>query len=177
MRVATHLFGEIEISPESVIRFPSGLVSFEHLKEFALLHDASKEQPSSYTLQSIADPAVAFQIMDPTALDFHYELLLSDEENAVLGTPASADTVVAVGFEFTDSAERYTYIVRRGASEVVPQLREDADIVVRVPAQVFKEMLAQLRNPAVTIAKDFEVVKGGKLGFVRFMRLFVPVEE
>jgi len=56
-------------------------------------------------------------------------------------------------------------------------LREDADIVVRVPAQVFKEMLAQLRNPAVTIAKDFEVVKGGKLGFVRFMRLFVPVEE
>ena len=48
---------------------------------------------------------------------------------------------------------------------------------MRVPAQVFKEMLAQLRNPAVTIAKDFEVVKGGKLGFVRFMRLFVPVEE
>ncbi len=94
-----------------------------------------------------------------------------------LDAQASADTVVAVGFEFTDSAERYTYIVRRGASEVVPQLREDADIVVRVPAQVFKEMLAQLRNPAVTIAKDFEVVKGGKLGFVRFMRLFVPVEE
>ena len=80
-------------------------------------------------------------------------------------------------FAAMDSAERYTYIVRRGASEVVPQLREDADIVVRVPAQVFKEMLAQLRNPAVTIAKDFEVVKGGKLGFVRFMRLFVPVEE
>ena len=94
-----------------------------------------------------------------------------------LDAQASADTVVAVGFEFTDSAERYTYMVRRGASEVVPQLREDADIVVRVPAQVFKEMLAQLRNPAVTIAKDFEVVKGGKLGFVRFMRLFVPVEE
>ncbi|MEQ1439367.1 alkyl sulfatase dimerization domain-containing protein [Fontimonas sp. SYSU GA230001] len=93
-----------------------------------------------------------------------------------LDAEASADTVTAVGFEFTDSGERYTYIVRRGVSEVVPELRPDADIVVRVSAQVFKEMLARLRNPALTIAGDFEVVKGGKLGFVRFMRLFVPVE-
>ncbi len=94
-----------------------------------------------------------------------------------LDAQASADTLTAVGFEFTDSAERYTYIVRRGVSEVVPQLRDDADVVVRVSAQVFKEMLAQLRNPALTIAKDFEIVKGGKLAFVRFMRLFVPVES
>ncbi|SFF55323.1 Alkyl sulfatase BDS1, metallo-beta-lactamase superfamily [Fontimonas thermophila] len=94
-----------------------------------------------------------------------------------LDAEASADTIIAVGFEFTDTPERYTYIVRRGVSEVVPQLREDADIVVRVPAQVFKEMLAQLRHPALTIATEFEIVKGSKLGFVRFMRLFVPVED
>jgi alkyl sulfatase BDS1-like metallo-beta-lactamase superfamily hydrolase len=94
-----------------------------------------------------------------------------------LDAQASADTVIAVGFELTDSDERYTYIVRRGVSEVVPELRDDADIVVRVPAQVLKEMLAQLRNPALTIAKDFEVTKGSKLAFVRFMRLFVPVED
>lgn len=94
-----------------------------------------------------------------------------------LDAEASRDTVIAVGFEFTDIPQRFTYIVRRGASEVVPELRDDADIVVRVSAQVFKEMLAQLRSPGLTIAKDFEVVKGGKLAFVRFMRLFVPVEE
>jgi alkyl sulfatase BDS1-like metallo-beta-lactamase superfamily hydrolase len=91
-----------------------------------------------------------------------------------LDAEASADTVIKVGFEFTDSPERYTYIVRRGASELVPAITEDVDIRVRVSAQVFKEMLAQLRNPAITIARDFEVVKGGKLEFVRFMRLFVP---
>ena len=45
---------------------------------------------------------------------------------------------------------------------------------MRVSAQVFKEMLARVRSPALTIAKDFEVVKGGKLEFARFMRLFVP---
>jgi alkyl sulfatase BDS1-like metallo-beta-lactamase superfamily hydrolase len=91
-----------------------------------------------------------------------------------LDAEASADTVIKVGFEFTDAPERYTYIVRRGVSEVIPVLQDDVDIRVRVSAQVFKEMLAQLRNPALTIARDFEVVKGGKLEFVRFMRLFVP---
>jgi alkyl sulfatase BDS1-like metallo-beta-lactamase superfamily hydrolase len=90
-----------------------------------------------------------------------------------LDAEASADSVTKVGFEFTDSPERYTYIVRRGVSEVLPVLQDDVDIQVRVSAQVFKEMLAQLRNPAVTIARDFEVTKGGKLDFIQFMRLFV----
>src|SRR3546814_10329942 len=91
-----------------------------------------------------------------------------------LDPQASGDAVVKVGFEFSDTPERYTYIVRRGASEVVPAIADDADIVVRVSAQTFKEMLAQLRSPALTIAKDITVVKGNKLEFVRFMRWFVP---
>lgn len=93
-----------------------------------------------------------------------------------LDPDASGDATLKVGFEFTDAPERYTYIVRRGASEVVPALADDADLVVRVSAQTFKEMLAQLRNPALTIAKDITVVKGNKLAFVRFMRWFTPDE-
>lgn len=89
-----------------------------------------------------------------------------------LDAEAAADTVTAVGFEFTDSEERYTYIVRRGASEVVPEVSADADIVVRVSGQAFKEMLAQLRNPALSLVRDFEVTKGSKLAFAQFMRLF-----
>ena len=64
--------------------------------------------------------------------------------------------------------------MRRGVSEVVPVLQNDLDIRVQVSAQVFKEMLAQIRNPAVAMAKDFEVTQGSKLAFIRFMRLFVP---
>ncbi len=93
-----------------------------------------------------------------------------------LDAEAAADTVIAVGFEFSDRDERYTYLIRRGASEVVPELRPDADIVVRVSAQAFKEMLAQLRNPAISLVRDFEVTKGSKLGFAKFMRLFQPTE-
>ena len=50
----------------------------------------------------------------------------------------------------------------------------DADIVVKIPAQTFKEMLAKLRNPALTLAKDAEVTKGSKIDFLKFMALFQP---
>ena len=44
---------------------------------------------------------------------------------------------------------------------------------MRVKAQVFKEMMAQLRNPAITLASEFEAVQGSKLDLIGFMRLFV----
>ena len=84
------------------------------------------------------------------------------------------DKVIKVGFDFTDSKEQYTYIIRHGASEVVKGLLPDADIIARVPAQIFKESLAKLRNPAITMVKDVEVSKGSKIDFLKFMALFQP---
>ena len=86
------------------------------------------------------------------------------------------DTTIKVGFEFSDTGEQLTYIVRRGASEVVPGIAADANLVTRVSAQAFKEMLARLRSPAVALARDFEMVKGSKLDFAKFMALFRPEE-
>jgi alkyl sulfatase BDS1-like metallo-beta-lactamase superfamily hydrolase len=88
---------------------------------------------------------------------------------------AAGDREQRVVFDFGD--EVYTYHLRRGVSELRPGADAAADLHIRMEAQVFKEMLAQLRNPALTIAKDFEVTKGSKLAFVRFMRLFVPVGD
>lgn len=95
-----------------------------------------------------------------------------------LDAEAAAETQTIVRFEFTGESESWTYIVRRGVSEVIApgEAAPAADLVVRVHTQVFKEMLAKLRNPALTIAKDFEMVKGSKLDFVRFMKLFIPAE-
>lgn len=84
------------------------------------------------------------------------------------------DRNIRTGFEFNDSGERYTYIVRRGVSEVVPGIADDVDLRVSVSAQDFKEMLAGIRNPALSIAGDFHMVKGSKLEFARFMALFTP---
>ncbi|HKY91072.1 MAG TPA: alkyl sulfatase C-terminal domain-containing protein, partial [Nevskiaceae bacterium] len=86
------------------------------------------------------------------------------------------ERVTRTGFEFTTSGERYTYIVRRGASELVTGIADDVDLRVRVEDQAFKEMLAGLRNGPVSIARDFEVVRGDKIAFAKFMALFAPDE-
>jgi alkyl sulfatase BDS1-like metallo-beta-lactamase superfamily hydrolase len=129
---------------------------------------AARELAGDFTLPNrILTPSPEMLAQIPLARFFDGMAVSLDAE-------AAADTVIAVGFDFSDSDERYTYIVRRGASEVVPELRGDADIVVRVSGQAFKEMLAQLRNPAVSLVRDFEVTTGGKLAFAQFMRLFQP---
>lgn len=95
-----------------------------------------------------------------------------------LDMDAALEKTVTVRFEFADLNESWTYIVRRGASELIApgQVAPEPDMVVKVSSQMFKEMLAKLRNPALTIASEFEMVKGGKLEFIAFMKLFVPAD-
>ncbi|MDD2665236.1 MAG: flagellar assembly protein FliW [Dechloromonas sp.] len=94
MKVETYLFGEVEISPEKIIEFPQGMVGFEACKRFMLAHEDGVSEPASFTLQSLDDPGLAFQIVDPAVLGFNYELALGDAESALLGSPAPEDVVV-----------------------------------------------------------------------------------
>ena len=89
MKIETYLFGAVEVSPEKVVTFPNGLVGFEESKRFMLAHAEGKVQPTSYTLQSLDEPTLAFEIVDPTTLGFNYELALTDADNALPATCAS----------------------------------------------------------------------------------------
>ncbi|MDX1588587.1 MAG: alkyl sulfatase dimerization domain-containing protein [Oleiphilaceae bacterium] len=80
----------------------------------------------------------------------------------------------SVIFEFPDLDKRYTLSVRGGATELKEGAAEEADIHVRIDSLDFKRMLSGIRNPALAILQDFEYVKGGRIGFTRFMRLFQP---
>jgi len=93
-----------------------------------------------------------------------------------LDAAAAAEVRRSVGFEFTDTGELWTVTVRRGVTEIHRGLSADAEIHARVSAQAFKELLAGLRNPMVSIGRDFEFVKGGRIAFVQFMRLFMPAD-
>jgi flagellar assembly factor FliW len=95
-QVETFLFGRIEVKPEQVIAFPAGLVSFEDKKRFTLVHETDAGDPVSFTLQSLEDPALAFQIIDPAALGFSYELSLTDEESAAIQLADPADAAVVL---------------------------------------------------------------------------------
>ena len=77
-------------------------------------------------------------------------------------------------FDFTDLDQRYTLIVRRGVTELLPGAVDDADIHVRVDSLRFRQLLAGLRSPAVALARDYEFVEGGRIALARFLRLFNP---
>ncbi len=94
MKVETYLFGAVEANPENFITFPNGLVGFENSKQFMLAHEDGKGDPASFTLQSVEDPALAFQIADPTGSCFNFELALTDAEIAALQNPAPEDVAV-----------------------------------------------------------------------------------
>jgi flagellar assembly factor FliW len=97
MKVETFLFGNVEVNPELVIEFPQGLVNFENNKRFMLIHETNVgPEPVSFTLQSLDDPHVAFQIIEPAALGFTYELGLNDAETTLLELTHPDDVVVVL---------------------------------------------------------------------------------
>ena len=114
MNVETYLFGSVQIDPDKIITFPAGLAGFEHCQRFMLVHEAEQGAPVSYTLQSLDDAALAFQIVDPVTLGFNYTLSLSEAENAILGTPAQ-DQIVVMQVLFKQHKD--------GREEIVPSLR------------------------------------------------------
>ncbi|MDR2637667.1 MAG: flagellar assembly protein FliW [Zoogloeaceae bacterium] len=90
MRFETFLFGSVDVNSEQIIEFPKGLLNFEKNRRFMLIHETKPgEAPVSFTLQSLDDKDLAFQVIEPAALGFNYELELSDEESSLikLGKP------------------------------------------------------------------------------------------
>lgn len=140
MKVDTYLFGAVEVNPESVITFPNGLVAFENSKKFMLAHEEMNGEPSSFTLQSVEDPALAFQIVDPTALGFHYELALTDIENALLQSP-SVDDVAVMLILFKQEGDK---------AAISPNLR--APLVINTRARVGLQKVMENLRPNITLS-------------------------
>lgn len=141
MKVDTYLFGAVEVSPEKVITFPEGLVAFEGSKRFMLAHEDNSDHPSSYTLQSLDDPGLAFQIVDPTSIGFNYELELSDAENALLQSPTDEDVVV-MQVLFKKEGD--------GKADIAPNLR--APLIINTRARVGIQKVMETFRPNVTLS-------------------------
>jgi flagellar assembly factor FliW len=133
MQVQTYLFGAVDVSPEKIITFPNGLFAFEDMTRFMLAHEDGKGTPASFTLQSLDDPALAFQIIDPVALGFSYELELTDEEDALLQSPAADDVAVML----------ILYKQEEEGAGITPSLR--APLIINLKARVgLQKLLAQV---------------------------------
>jgi len=82
---------------------------------------------------------------------------------------AGVDTVA--GFRFPDTGEAYTVHVRRGVAEIQPRFPENPDIAITVDSNVWKEVAAGLRSPALALIKDMDR-QGGTWNIIKFLDLF-----
>jgi alkyl sulfatase BDS1-like metallo-beta-lactamase superfamily hydrolase len=95
-----------------------------------------------------------------------------------LDTRSAAEVDEVVGLFFPGPNEAYTVHVRRGVAEVrrrdpaqLPSMKLDISAVVE--AQLFKEMLAGIRTPVLTIQR-FKYDPGNSVAFAKFMKMFAP---
>ena len=79
---------------------------------------------------------------------------------------AHVDTVA--GFRFPDTGEAYTVHVRRGVAEIQPRFPQKPDITITVNSNVWKEVAAGLRNPALALVKDMQK-QGGTWNIIQFL--------
>ncbi|MEX0830864.1 MAG: flagellar assembly protein FliW [Nitrospirales bacterium] len=77
MTIETGRFGKIEVSEETLLRFPSGLVGFPAIQEFVVLDVAEDCQYQWF--QAIKEPDLAFVIIDVHLLDQKFKAEVSDE--------------------------------------------------------------------------------------------------
>ena len=94
MKINIERFGltDVQIGPDTVFTFTDGMPGFEACKRFKLFHEEGKA--TVFWLQSLDDTAVTFSLMDPSLLDFAYQIELSDADVALLGLEAAEDAAV-----------------------------------------------------------------------------------
>lgn len=79
MTIVTKVFGEVTIDDDKIIHFPSGIIGFPDLTDFALIHDEEKGIGSIHWLQSMQEPAFAMPVMDPLLVVPDYNPEVDDE--------------------------------------------------------------------------------------------------
>ena len=96
MNVTTKNFGEITIDDEKIIKFPSGIIGFPELTDFALIHDEEKGVGGIHWLQSMQEPAFAMPVMDPLTVEPNYNPQVDDEILKPIGELVPEETLVLV---------------------------------------------------------------------------------
>lgn len=96
MNISTKNFGEITIADEKIIEFPSGIIGFPELTQFALIHDEEKGVGGIHWLQSVQKPNFAMPVMDPLLVKEDYNPTVEDELLAPIGELIPEEILVMV---------------------------------------------------------------------------------
>lgn len=86
--VRSTLLGDLEVAPDHLISFPSGLLGFPECREFALLRGA---RDGLFWLQSTQYTTLAFVLVDPFTVEQGYSFDVSPRQIADLGAADPSD--------------------------------------------------------------------------------------
>lgn len=67
MKLQTKQFGEIEFDEDIIISFKEGMIGFENLNRFILIH---KEEDIFYWLMSVDEPEITFPLFSTRLLEY-----------------------------------------------------------------------------------------------------------
>ncbi|MBF0526272.1 MAG: flagellar assembly protein FliW [Deltaproteobacteria bacterium] len=87
-------FGEIQYSPQQIIRMDRGILGFEKRKLYTII-----ERPEDFPfkwLQSLDDPGLAFVIMDPLLFKPDYRIQISSAEAEIIKADDISKCIVFV---------------------------------------------------------------------------------
>ena len=112
MKITTKVFGEITIEDDRIIHFPSGIIGFPELTDFALIHDEEKGAGAIHWLQSIQEPAFAMPVMDPLIVCPDYNPEVDDELLRPIGELVPDEILVMVTVTIPSDLTRMTVNLR-----------------------------------------------------------------
>ena len=97
MEITTRVFGTIEIDDNKIIHFPSGIIGFPEMTEFALIFDEEKGKDTPIRwLQSLQEAEFALPVMDPLLVAKDYNPEVEDDHLLPLGEMKEDDALVLV---------------------------------------------------------------------------------
>jgi flagellar assembly factor FliW len=109
LTIDTTRFGQIEIEPEAVIEFPTGLIGLGGSR-YALL--ANDEASAIVWLQCLDDPSLALPVTNPGRFFDGYAVELSDSEASRIGITSADEADVWVTVRATELPEDCTANLR-----------------------------------------------------------------
>ena len=94
MKLSNSQFGEFELPDEAIYEFPHGLLGFEELRQFGILH--LEEHAPFEWLVSVDAPEVCFPMLSPLLLNARYAVPTGNVERKALAAGADDSLVPLV---------------------------------------------------------------------------------
>lgn len=92
-RIPSRVLGEIQVTEEATLTFPTGVLGFPEARDFTLV---ATSREGFYWLQSLEHDTLTFLVLDPFLHVPDFSIEIPDEDMGVLGTEASEIIVLAV---------------------------------------------------------------------------------